>query len=470
MCFIFSVPKEIVMIILSDWIDVFDLALFDSAVCRHDTRPQFLAILSSDHFLQKRCEWSDIDSPCTKFVKWLAKREVRTSKWAFTFNLAPSLIAELVNRTGGPHVTSLELFNVGEGTAAILVALASVKCPNISYIRVWDCLGWMFLTALTTEGQLSLREFVIDGCDTRYAIDFSGCCFPNLLEMTIGGLTGEFLSDSLASFIRAAPNVTNFSLKCLSFGDTVLRALSCRAESLDVIHLKDCDGYTDTALCSLACECTNLRSVHLDSWEGDRQFSAIVVQTFAVRCRHLEGVQLHFVCTQDTLNQLTVHGGARLRYLSLRTAEFDNDAGLLTLADRCKHLQELALMRCYGFTADGLAQLLSSLKDLKELVIGNCDVVTDTVLIAIATHLPQLQVLQLYDCEGYTTAGALVLIRSLKHINHFSESSAHMFTGDRTVFTNDLMTQWKETAPHLNAPSGRFRPHSTSYFWFYRFL
>jgi hypothetical protein len=44
----------------------------------------------------------------------------------------------------------------------------------------------MFLTALTVEGQLSLREFVIDGCDTRYAVDFSGYCFPNLVEMTIG--------------------------------------------------------------------------------------------------------------------------------------------------------------------------------------------------------------------------------------------------------------------------------------------
>jgi F-box/leucine-rich repeat protein 2/20 len=277
------------------------------------------------------------------------------------------------------------------------------------------------------------------------------------------------LSDSLASFIRAAPNITNFSLKCLSFGDTVLRALSYQAENLHVIHLKDCGGYTDTALCSLACECTNLRSVHLDSWEGDRQFSAIVVQTFAVHCRHLEGVQLHFVCTQDTLNQLLIHGGARLRYLSLQTAQFRKDAGLLSLAQRCKHLQELVLIRCSGFTADGVAKLVSSLKDLTELIIGNCDVVTDTVLIAIATHLPHLQVLQLYQCESYTTEGAMALVRSLKHIHHFSESSPHMLTGDRTVFTNDLMTQWKENVPGLTAQSARFWTHSTSYFGLYSY-
>jgi hypothetical protein len=189
-----------------------------------------------------------------------------------------------------------------------------------------------------------------------------------------------------------------------------------------------------------------------------------VIQTFAERCDHLEGVRLYFPCSQNTLNLLTVHSGARLRYLSLRTAQFRKDAGLLTLAQRCKHLQELVLTRCYGFTADGLAKLLSSLKDLKELVIGECDVVTDTVLIAIATHLPDLKVLQLYQCEGYTTAGALVLVRSLKHISHFSASSPHMFTGARTVFTNDLMTQWKENAPGLNARPGRSMMNTTTYF------
>jgi hypothetical protein len=120
-------------------------------------------------------------------------------------------------------------------------------------------------------------------------------------------------------------------------------------------------------------------------------------------------------------------------------------------------------MRCYGFTADGLAQLLSSLRDLKELVLGECEVVADTVLIAIATHLSHLQVLQLYQCEGYTAVGARALVRSLKRINYFSESCPH-FTGDVKVFNSDVMSQWEETAPGLNTSPGRFMFNSTSYF------
>jgi hypothetical protein len=72
MCFLFDVPNEIAATILSNWIDVFDLASLDSAVCRRDTRREFCAVVRSDHFLQTRCEWRDIQPPCTKFVMWLS--------------------------------------------------------------------------------------------------------------------------------------------------------------------------------------------------------------------------------------------------------------------------------------------------------------------------------------------------------------------------------------------------------------
>jgi hypothetical protein len=102
---------------------------------------------------------------------------VQSSKWTITCDLAPLL--------------SLVLYNLSEGIAAILVALASVKCPNISYIRVWDGHGWMFLSALAAEGQLSLEALVIDRCDTPHALDFSCNSFPNLQNVTIGALSGE---------------------------------------------------------------------------------------------------------------------------------------------------------------------------------------------------------------------------------------------------------------------------------------
>jgi hypothetical protein len=96
------------------------------------------------------------------------------------------------------------------------------------------------------------------------------------------------------------------------------------------MHLRECDGYTESALCLLACLCVNLRGLQLEFWDDQKLYSAAVIQTFAERCDHLEGVQLYFPCSQNTLNLLTVHSGARLRYLSLQTAQFRKDAGLLS--------------------------------------------------------------------------------------------------------------------------------------------
>jgi hypothetical protein len=458
MCPLFDVASEIAVAILRDWIDVYTLARLDSAVCEHGAREQFLAMTSASHFVHR---YADLvtNKPCIKAIEWLAKRQVRVTNWNINSDLSPSLIADLVSGTGGPHVESLSLFGLHEGTTAVVVTLTSLKCLKISRMCISECRHWMCLSAMTGAAQNSLRNFEVKTCRTPYTIDFSRNNFPNMQSLTFGGMNDEPSSDSIAGLIAVSPNLVQF---CLRFGgvhDTVLLALSNHAKRLRVLSMRHVVGFTDGALCSLARSCIYLQSLYLDSYDA---ISEDVLQTFAENCPHLRAVAVHSPCTGRAVHALVTHRGASLRYLSLENVQFEDNSALLAIAQHCKNLLQLELLTCTDseLEAHDLIQLLSSLPHLKELVIEDCDAVTDAVLSAIAKHLPKLEYLNLYDSTGYTSVGALALARSLTDITEFSVSPSCL----ETIFTSEVLSVWKQTAPQLGKCGDRSSNGTTSYF------
>jgi hypothetical protein len=403
MCPLFDVASEIVIAILRDWIDVYTLARLDSAVCEHGDREQFLGMTSARHFVHPNADLVT-NRPCIKAIEWLAKRQVRVTNWSINLDLSPSLIADLVSGTGGPHVGSLSLFGLHEGATAVVVTLTSLKCLKISRMCISECKHWMCLSAMTGAAQNSLRNFEVKVCRTPYTIDFSRNNFPNLQSLTFGGMNGEPSSDSIAGLISVSPNLVQFCLRSGRAHDTVLHALSNHAKRLRVLSMRHVVGFTDAALCSLARSCTYLQSLHLDSYDV---ISEDVMLAFAVNCRHLRAVAVRSPCTGRAVHALVTHRGAALRYLSLEKVQFEDNSALSAIAQHCKNLQQLELLDCTDseLEAQDLVHLLSSLPQLKELVIECCDAVTDAVLSAIAKHLPKLEYLNLYDFHGLYICG-----------------------------------------------------------------
>jgi hypothetical protein len=456
---LFDVVSEIVSTILRDWIDVYTLAGLDSAVCEHSVREQFLAMTSASHFVHRNADLVT-NKPCIKAIEWLAKRQVRVTNWSINLDLSPSLIADLVSGTGGPHVDSLSLFCLHEGTAAVVVTLTSLKCLKISRMCINECKHWMCLSAMTGAAQNSLRNFEVKACRTPYTIDFSRNNFPNLQSLTFGGMNDEPSSNSIAGLISVSPNLVQFCLRSVRAHDAVLHALSNHAKRLRVLSMRHVLGFTDAALCSLARSCTSLQSLHFASYDV---ISENVLQTFAVNCRHLRAVAVHSPCTGRAVHAMVTHRGASLRYLSLEFVQFEENSALLAISQHCKNLLQLQLLSCTEseLEAHDLVHLLSSLPQLKELVIECCDAVTDAVLSAIAKHLPKLEYLNLYDSTGYTSVGALALARSLTDITEFSVSYWYM----KTVFTSEVLSVWKQVAPQLRECGGdRSFNGTTSYF------
>jgi hypothetical protein len=456
---LFDVASEIVSTILCDWIDVYTLARLDFAVCEHGVRQQFLAMTSASYFVHRNADLV-ANKPCIKAIEWLAKRQVRVTNWSINLDLPPSSIADLVSGTGGPHVDSLSLFGLHEGTVAVLVTLTSLKCLNILRMCISECKHWMCLSAMTGAAQNSLRNFEVKVCRTPYTIDFSRNNFPNLQSLTFGGMNDEPSSDSIAGLIAVSPNLVQFCLRSGRAHDTVLRALSNHTKRLRVLSMKKVVGLTDAALCSLARSCIYLQSLHLDSYDV---VSEDVLHTFAVNCRHLRAVAVRSPSTGRAVHALATHRGASLRYLSLEFVQFEDNSALLAISQHCKNLQQLELLDCTDcdLKAHDLIQLLSSLPQLKEVVIECCDAVTDAVLSAIAKHLPKLEYLNLYDSTGYTSVGALALARSLTDITEFSVSQWCI----KTVFTSEVLRVWKQIAPQLRECGGeRSSNGTTSYF------
>ncbi len=53
MAFVFTMPTDVLLVVLSEWIEVDDLARFDSAVCnsQKQERAQFLDLVAEDCFI-----------------------------------------------------------------------------------------------------------------------------------------------------------------------------------------------------------------------------------------------------------------------------------------------------------------------------------------------------------------------------------------------------------------------------------
>jgi hypothetical protein len=77
-----------------------------------------------------------------------------------------------------------------------------------------------------------------------------------------------------------------------------------------------------------------------------------------------------------------------------------------------------------------------------------CPTVTDAVLIALASQLPALKGLSLFKAGGYSSDGALALLRSLKALQWFAVEADH------PVFNRAVLGMWKDKLPQLRVHWG----------------
>jgi hypothetical protein len=306
-----------------------------------------------------------------------------------------------------------------------------------------DCQHWETVGTLNPIAQQSLQELVLGYCDGRWESDAR---FPNLQKLHLRYLTGVEIPPSVTSLLKATPNLTDFRLSSFyesPIDATSLQTLSNHAAGLEVLELTiQQQGFTPAAVTSPAQRCHNLSTLALVCGDG---VNHAAVEAFARHCRQLEGLWLSgtlFAVSLSSLPVVALHCGSRLRFLALRT--YCDPAGVKSVTEHCRLLDELQLYECRCFVEDSLLRLVSSLPRLRELLlVDSC--VTDQVLIAIAAHQSKLQHLGLHECSGgYSATGAQALIASLTQLQRFCIRSS-----DISVFTPALRQRWQGLHPGL---------------------
>jgi hypothetical protein len=434
-------PQSALSLILRNWIESRDLGRVDSAVCCRAERPQFLNFLTSASFVLDKIVLTATSSrdKANQFLDWAIKREVKAKSWSFSHDLEPYQTAEFAQRTGGPHVRTLTLRGLKGETAGIFMSVFGV-CKGISMVALKNTGHWGGLSALRGEAQQSLQELYIYCCGTSNAPQFNRNNFPSLQRLY---LSGGYAASTVNSLLQAAPNLTDLRLKYTLVDDIGLQTLATRARNLKILTLWECDSVTDRVIALLASSCVSLSTFSI---VGCRNVTIFGLEDFANSCNPLTRLKLMSTRT-SALEAFAMRCGAALLYLSLEGT--GGEGGLLLVGQLCDNLRELELRNCRSITAGCLVTMMSSLPNLRELVMEACPTVTDAVLIALSTQLPALKALSLFKASGYSSDGALALLRSLKALQWFAVETDH------PVFNRAVLGMWKDKLPQLRVHWGR---------------
>lgn len=366
-------------------------------------------------------------------MDWLTNRKVKVRGWHLCPNFVPNTLLDLLAATGGPHVHSLALLHLVPVEVGTTLLTVSQHCRNLTIVQLINCNAWSWpLSSMTMEARSLLKEVVVLNCASQWSFDFYRATFPTLERLRVLDMQeSEHLHEALSGLLNASPRLRDLRINreaaVALFDCARLPSVRQRLAQLHtlVLCLYEVEFHS-TTLGLLMRACRDLRNLHLrilEPWYKDEVVRGFVEHSTSITCLGLDGP-----FSGATVVHMAVHCGARLLYLSLYEAEFDDDAQLIIIGECCP-------------SADSLVQLVTTLPHLTELILAECPVVTDAVLFAIAKHLPQLTSLGLFKSYGFTHRGAYALVRGLKQLRRFDP--------DHTVFTRLVLIMWQERIPAL---------------------
>jgi hypothetical protein len=396
----------------------------------------YLASISSSALILNTTRLPTTNTELTsQFLDWVAKRQVKAREWVFQHDLELSLVVDFAERVGGPHVRTLSLNELKQVTEGKFCTVF-LTCKGITQVSITNTEHWTGLSALRGEAERVLEGLSIVNCGTKAALQLKRHRFASLRRLC---LVGDYTAATVNSLLSAAPNLVALRMRRTLVDEVGLQILANRANSLETLMLCDCSAISDSAVSTLTPACARLKTL---SVAGCTQLTGGSIEAFAACCPLLECFQLTDRSTAG-LSAIVQNRGATLLQLSLSGLKFESEDALMAVAQHCHNLQDLEYCNCKGVTSDCLVQLVSSeLPLVRNLMLVGCKM-SDAVLIAVATHLSKLEFLNLSASSGYTSNGALRLIRSLNHLRRFAVQPTH------AVFNGVVLGLWKDRLPSL---------------------
>jgi hypothetical protein len=433
----FDIPVDVAASLLRDWVNMRSLRNFDSALCVHQERSQYLGIASSESFVCDRTPRTFCGVNEVLHLEWLTRRRIRTKLWAFKSEVPPTLMLDFVAATGGDHVHTLELYGIATETAGTFAIIFNC-CKHIATVTIEGCTHWTGIAVASGQAQKSLRKLVVGNCGDVSPGTF---CRTRLSGLRCLYLGGDYGVGIMTSLLNAAPCLHDLRLREAAVDDAGLLALRKHATQLQTLVLIECRKITSAGVAALTQRCVSLTSLTLASCP---QLNDSALQGFGPNCRLLETVELDGSFTEASASVLATLHGNTLKNMSFQEMAIVNNAGMRAVAECCKALEELHLGSCRELSAEALLLLEVQLPRLRKLAITRCNTVTDQVLVALVANHPDLKLLNLYGSTGYTSVGVLTIMRGLKQLEQFSVKHPH------SIFSDPVVGLWQDSMPDLD--------------------
>lgn len=212
----------------------------------------------------------------------------------------------------------------------------------------------------------------------------------SLVSLTIGSCFGvtDFSVEAIGK--GCSSSLKHVSLrKCSLVSDSALLVFAKSAESLESLHLEDCNKITLSGVISCLSNCSS-------------KFKSLSL----VNCSGLKDI----IPFQTTLESTCIS----LRSLSIKNCPSFGSAGLAILGKMCPNLRQVDLSGLYGITDDGVLSLLESCPGgLVKLNLNGCINLSDESILALARlHGETIKELNLDGCRRITDASLFAFARS----------------------------------------------------------
>lgn len=429
-------PKYIFLPILSEWLQVVDIGMLDSALCNHDLRPIFLTHINVKSMYFKVKDNSSLIPIMTKsFVDWINLRDISLDYFDVpedlrSFAITPYLLksAHYVQRIRARRCDSI--------LSVKLLDLLKVYCVDVTNFKLFQTIG--------------IYEFIVP---KLLSVNISHCC--------------KISVDSIVNLIRKCATLKSISLFHCQLVDaspeSILVPVSCPL--LESLELVDCVSTTERSkIVNLLVEgCVHLSRIVVCGGRNDQE------------CLHPaenhRWRQLTYIDWSDSyqlLNtslRLLVSDCPLLTTLNLKNCASIRDISLVTVAQHCPLLQSLTVGLCSRLKHDhtachitnhGLRMVLQCCTDMAHWCIYDCSVTADLVRLIVTHSTGRLQSLQLYS-ESITVNGEFITelaqycqssltALALNDLDHVSNESLSHLTASCSLLTDLTLINRRPTS------------------------
>jgi hypothetical protein len=462
-------PINILVSIITDWLDINSLGRYDAALCNRTDRASYLEVLRSSEVTMPGV-WMcyAMHDPCAILV-WVAERSVRVKSmnfWGLPNDWEEAKVTAFLAAVGN-SLEDVEMHEVCGPDIDILCEQTILLCPRLRQLHIVGC------APRDSQGiSLALQKYAATLSSLRIEKSAIPLITAPMLMPAMQHLSiiaeGRMDAGNIPRLIRNCPNLLSFKLLDDGYevntdnpNNLYLTALAESCPKLQRICCKIPPNCVGTFI-QLMRNCADLHTVDIQHGaDGD----AAAINATLRHCRKLRALRVQHM--PEASIPLLATRMLQLEHLSLVHLHCHTAASLELVAANCGNLKSFDLHLCASPGEDASSEeavptgpyppesafqrLLASLSQVETLDLAHAKWMTDGIMLCIAAHCKCLRDLALHGTEPSLEAFTAVVQQcaQLRTVYH----SKHDKTLGRDAGDNGHTAAWLNMRPGLTINS-----------------